>query len=135
MTSTSIGTGIDSTFIDILFTMCTGESSQAVTLVVTYKVDAGAAILARIHCTIINVAFTIHSRETGRTNTLVLIFVGRVDKASASVFARSVHATLVNFDVAIDTGVSGFAPALVTSRCINAVSTVFAGFVIALLSG
>ena len=91
--------------------------------------------MARIHCTIINVAFTIHSGETGRTNTLVLIFVGRVDKASASVFARSVHATLVNFDVAIDTGVSGFAPALVTSRCINAVSTVFAGFVIALLSG
>ena len=91
--------------------------------------------MARIHCTIVNVAFTIHSRETGRTNTFVLILIGRVDKASASVFARSVHATLVNFDVAIDTGVSGLAPALVTSRCINAIGTVFAGVVRALLGG
>ena len=133
MTSTSIGTGIDSTFVDVLLTMRTGESGQAVTLVVADEVNAGAAVLARVHCTIINVLFAMFSTEPLGTHTFVLIFVFGIDGASSSVLARIAHLALVNFDVTVDTGVAGLAPTLVTGWSVNAVGTVLARIVGALL--
>ena len=129
MTSATIGTRIGSTIVDVLFAMGTNESRETVALVIRNEVNAGATVLARIDGTIINVGFAMRSSESCRADALVLSFVFGIHKASASILARSLHAASVNFDIAVDSGESRLATALVSLSGVLAIGIILARIV------
>merc|ERR1712012_1377887 len=106
--------------------MGTNESRETVALVIRNEINASATVLARIDGAVINVGFTMRSSESCRADALVLSFIFRIHKTSASILARSLHAASVNFDITVESGESRLASALISLSGVLAIGIILA---------
>ena len=93
--------GIATAVVDVLFTVGSDKAGSAVALVVSNKVDAGSAVLARVDLAVVDVVVAVLAGESDRTSALVVSSV-LGQRTCGTVGARRATAR-VDLDVTVDT--------------------------------